>query len=140
MPSVSGLSHIDLTVSNARRSADWYRTALGLQQVYETESPDMFAGHQITMIEPSSGLLITMIQHERAEPGPFSEFRAGLDHLALAVQSRDDLEAWVEHFDRVAVEHSGITDMSYGSVLVFRDPDRIQLELALLTVAPPEPA
>jgi catechol-2,3-dioxygenase len=139
MPDLSGLSHIDLTVSNARRSADWYRRALGLQQIYETESPDMFAGHQVNMIEPSSGLLIGMIQHERAEPGSFSEFRAGLDHLAFAVQSREELEAWVEHFDRVGVEHSGITDMWYGSVLVFRDPDGIQLELALLTAAPPEP-
>jgi glyoxylase I family protein len=136
MPNVTGLSHIDLTVSDAQRSAAWYREALGLLQLYETESPDMFPGHQINMFDPSSGLIIGMIQHERAQPGAFSEFRVGLDHLSLAVQSRDDLEAWAEHFDRVGVDHSGITDMWYGSVLVFRDPDGIQLELALLTVAP----
>jgi catechol-2,3-dioxygenase len=140
MPNVSGLSHIDLTVSDSVQSAAWYKEALGLQQVYETDSPEMFAGRTINMIEPSSRLIISVVQHDRAERGRFSEFRAGLDHLALAVQSRDDLEAWLQHFDRVGVQHSGISDMWYGAVLVFRDHDGIQLELAALTVPPPEPA
>ena len=139
MPNVTGLSHIDLTVSDAERSAAWYRESLGLEQIYETDSPGTFAGRLINMVEPSTGLIISMVQHERSEPGAFSEFRVGLDHLALAVESRDDLEAWVEHFDRVGVQHSGITDTWYGSVLVFRDPDGIQLELSALTAAPPDP-
>jgi catechol-2,3-dioxygenase len=61
--------------------------------------------------------------------GDFSEFRVGLDHLALAVESRSELEDWVAHFDGHGVWHSAISDRQWGSVLVFRDPDNIQLEL-----------
>lgn len=58
-----------------------------------------------------------------------SEFRVGLDHLALAVDSRDELESWVDHLDECGVPHSEIHDMPYGSLVVFRDLDNIQLEL-----------
>jgi catechol 2,3-dioxygenase-like lactoylglutathione lyase family enzyme len=82
MPNVSGLSHVDLTVSDVERSAAWYQKSLGLRQVHESNPPEMFAGRTINMVEPSSGLIISVVQHERAEPGAFSEFRVGLDHLA----------------------------------------------------------
>ena len=46
--------------------------------------------------------------------------------------TREDLDAWAEWLDGMGVEHAGITDttdpMPY-SVLVFRDPDNIQLEM-----------
>jgi glyoxylase I family protein len=73
------------------------------------------------------------VQHERGDDGEFTEFRVGLDHLALAVDSRDELVEWVEHLERCGVAHSGISDMPYGSLIVFRDPDNIQLELFALT-------
>ena len=139
MPNLTGLSHIDLTVSDIGRSAAWYQGTLGLERVFETDAPDMFPGHLVNLLEPSSGLIISMVQHERAVPGEFSEFRVGLDHLAFAVPSRDDLETWVAHFDGLGVPHSGITDIWYGSVLVFCDPDGIQLELAALSALLPEP-
>ena len=56
----------------------------------------------------------------------------GLDHMAWGVASRQELERWAQWLDALQVEHSGITDVtgqrSY-SVIVFRDPDNIQLEL-----------
>lgn len=79
-----------------------------------------------------SGLMIGLMQHESGEDAQFSELRVGLDHLALAVASRDELERWMVHLDGCGVSHSGITDMPYGSVVVFRDPDNIQLELMAL--------
>lgn len=80
----------------------------------------------------ATGLTFGLIQHDVAEDGEFSEFRVGLDHLALAVGSRDELEKWVEHLDGCGVRHSEIHEMPYGSVVVFRDPDNIQLELFVL--------
>lgn len=53
--------------------------------------------------------------------------------------SRSDLEAWQSHLEAHGVVRSAtadkpstqppIADEAYGSVLVFRDPDNIQLEL-----------
>ena len=134
MPTFKGVSHFDLTVNDAERSAAWYRQVLELDQLHSTDSPDTFEGRMINLVH-STGLIISVIQHERSEPGAFSEFRVGLDHLAFAVDSRDELEDWVTHFDKLGVNHSGINEMGYGSVLVFRDPDGIQLELFCLTPA-----
>ncbi|MDQ6910604.1 MAG: hypothetical protein M3Z84_07470, partial [Actinomycetota bacterium] len=57
----------------------------------------------------------------------------------LRVPRRADLEAWQVHLETHGVERreaaagastqSPIADEAYGSVLVFRDPDNIQLEL-----------
>jgi glyoxylase I family protein len=47
----------------------------------------------------------------------------------LSVPSRADLETWQAHLQQLGVTHSPIADRPYGSVLVFRDPDNIQLEL-----------
>ncbi len=54
------------------------------------------------------------------------------------VPSRADLEAWQAHLEAAGVARaavadrpltqSPIADRPYGSVLVFRDPDNIQLE------------
>jgi glyoxylase I family protein len=48
------------------------------------------------------------------------------------VAARADLEAWASWLDELGIENSGVIDtdnpLSY-SVVVFRDPDNIQLEL-----------
>ncbi|MDQ3642463.1 MAG: VOC family protein [Actinomycetota bacterium] len=43
--------------------------------------------------------------------------------------SRADLDEWKLWFEKLEVVHSPIVDRDYGSVLCFKDPDRIQLEL-----------
>ena len=40
-----------------------------------------------------------------------------------------ELVEWTHRFDELGVRYSPIADVSYGSVLVFRDPDNIQLEM-----------
>ncbi len=53
----------------------------------------------------------------------------GLDHLAFACESREQLTRWVEHLDGLGVGHSGVQDAAYGSAISFRDPDGNALEL-----------
>jgi len=75
----------------------------------------------------------------------FSRLPAGTKRIktilisSLAVSTRADLEAWQMHLEEMGVEkaptadrpctQSPITDRPYGSVLVFRDPDNLQLEM-----------
>jgi hypothetical protein len=65
---------------------------------------------------------------------------AGISHIDLTVTDvqrserfyTDVLgfdERWQEHLDRHRVTYTPIVHTSYGVVLVFRDPDNIQLEL-----------
>jgi glyoxylase I family protein len=136
MPSFSGVSHVDLTVRDAERSAAWYERVLCMKRLGdlpEHATPGVAARVE-QVLSPTAGMTFGLIQHDVTEDGEFSEFRAGLDHLALAVAGRDGLEQWVAHLDECGVPHSEIHDMPYGCVLVFRDPDNIQLEL--FAVAP----
>jgi len=48
-----------------------------------------------------------------------------------ASPAADEVHVWVAHFDRVGVAHSPIAEDPFGPVLVFRDPDNIQLELVV---------
>ena len=135
MPDFTGVSHVELTVRDADLSATWYERVLCMQRLGEFPeyaTPGVSA-RVVHVVNPTAGLDFGLIQHDSGEDGEFSEFRVGLDHLALAVKSRDELEKWVEHLDGCGVPHSGISDHAYGSVLVFRDPDNIQLELFALS-------
>jgi len=134
MPEFTGVSHIELTVRDADRSGAWYERVLGMTRL---DIPDEYrtpgvAARIANLIHPRTGLNINLMQHEAGDEAVFSELHVGLDHLALAVESREELESWVRHLDDCAVEHSPISDMPYGAVVVFRDPDNIQLELFAL--------
>jgi catechol-2,3-dioxygenase len=83
--------------------------------------------------------MLVLHRHD-ANPGEqFSERRNGLDHVGFIVSSRSELNNWQEHLAEIGVRQmqtadepctqSPICDASYAAVLVFRDPDNIQLEL-----------
>lgn len=73
------------------------------------------------------------LHHHNDNPGqPFRENCTGLDHISFRVAEHADLAAWAAWLDEQGVEHSGVIDTTSPapySVLVFRDPDNIQLEL-----------
>ena len=84
-------------------------------------------------------LVIVLHRHDTNDSALFGETTTGLDHVGLAVAGRADLEAWQAHLEANGVVRSDTADRpltqspianeAYGSVLVFRDPDNIQLEL-----------
>jgi hypothetical protein len=49
--------------------------------------------------------------------------------VSFGVPQRADLDSWAEHFKKLNVFQSPINDQEGYAVLVFRDPDNIQLEL-----------
>ena len=55
----------------------------------------------------------------------------GLDHVCFSVGSRDELEQAIVVLDEHKVSHGEIVDLSGLAiyVLMFRDPDNIQIEL-----------
>ena len=91
------------------------------------------------LADPEWTLMFALHRHDANRGEPFAETRTGLDHVGFLVPTRDDLERWQEHLQRHGVvraeradkplTQSPISDQPYGSVLVFRDLDNIQLEL-----------
>ncbi|GAC1473558.1 MAG: VOC family protein [Chloroflexota bacterium] len=130
------LHHIALTVSDLDASIEWYQKVFGL--TYRLEE-----GHQggtgKLLADDAWQMVVVLHRHDSNEKERFKETRTGLDHLGMAVGTRDDLESWQTHLEKMGVKkspaanrpctQSPITDRPYGSVLVFRDPDNIQLEM-----------
>jgi glyoxylase I family protein len=128
MPRISGAHHIALTVRNAEKSAEWYCVLFGMQVVMEDENPSV---RFRVLAHPESGWVVGVRQYPGHEDGTFDEFRIGLDHFAFAVSSRSELEAWEGRLEEVGVPFTPIAETPIGSVIVFRDPDNIQLEFWL---------
>src|ERR1700730_9997565 len=110
-PSFRRAIHLGLTVRDRDASADWYEQALGFQFVKEFE-----AGiPRILLLHPESGFLVGLYSHPGASGDGFSPVRTGLDHFALEVERRDDLDAWARHFDSLGVGHSPVRELGHSS-------------------------
>jgi glyoxylase I family protein len=128
MPELAGISHIDLTVTDRDRSERFYTEVLGFEVVRRVDQPDL--GFRLADLRhPGVPVEMCVRQPTAGDGSPFDEFRTGLDHLSFLVPSRAELERWQEHLERNGATYTPIVDAPYGAVLVFRDPDNIQLEL-----------
>jgi catechol 2,3-dioxygenase-like lactoylglutathione lyase family enzyme len=127
MPGIAG-QIVNLTVSDADRSAAWYCDLLDMEETSRYVQPD---GHVelVHLAERLSGVELCLVDH-RPGQAAFDEFRIGLDHLEFLVAHRDDLDMWAARLDELGIRHSGIKEPSYTSnaMVTFRDPDNIQLE------------
>lgn len=126
-PRIAGISHVDLSVTDLARSTAWYRELLGMVDLFGGRNDER--GYEVTyMMEPNSGVIMGFECHDADTGSPFDERRVGLDHLSWAVDSREQLDGWLARLDERGIPHSGITEEDMWDVLVFRDPDNIQLE------------
>jgi glyoxylase I family protein len=119
--------HVALTVTQVKRSVDFYTSLLGFQ-------PIMDLGERMLLHNGSMVLAITP-PSDPAQSKPsdrFNENRVGLDHLSFSVGTRADLDQALRTLDEHGVPHGEIKDLGAGMsiyVLALRDPDNIQIEL-----------
>lgn len=130
------LHHIAITVTDVDASVRWYESVFSIK--LQMDVPHQ-GGVGKLLADEAWQLAIVLHRHDTNDGSPFQETVTGLDHIGFVVPTRGDLEAWVSHLEANGVVISGaadkaltqsaIADEPYGSILVFRDPDNIQLEL-----------
>jgi glyoxylase I family protein len=128
--------HIALTVTDVDASVRWYEDVFGIR--FQMDAPHE-GGVGKLLADENFELVIVLHRHDNNDGGLFAETTTGLDHVGFAVPTRGDLVAWQDHLEGHGVARSEaadkpltqspIADTVYGSILVFRDPDNIQLEL-----------
>ena len=118
-----------LSVSDLDRSISFYCDVLGgavMREPYDGDSPS-FSGRMALVAFGVFGL--DLFEHAENAGEAFQPARAGLDHLALATQSVEELAQWASWLDTCGVSHSVVRDAGgFGSMFDFADPDGIQLE------------
>lgn len=129
-PALVGIHHLGLTVRNVDASESWYVAVLGMARVFVEPHPSG-GGHTVVMTRPGTALFFGLDHHPQADLQPFDARRSGLDHLALRVGSRSDLDAWVVHLDAIGIAHGSIHENAEPALasLVLHDPDGIPIEL-----------
>ena len=126
MPEFAGLSHVSLSVRDRDASRAWYGDVLGFRVIDDVHEDSY---DEWVLVHPGSGVILCLQQHRRNRGEEFDPSRTGGDHVALRVASRADLDEWERWLEKKEVVYSPAVDREYGSVLCFKDPDRIQLEL-----------
>jgi catechol 2,3-dioxygenase-like lactoylglutathione lyase family enzyme len=128
-----GTNHVALCVTDVDRSADWYCELLGLTVVSNERNvgPPYFTDVRYRGLFDLTTLtyVIALHEHPQGAQGPFDPRHLGLDHIGFSVPEREDLDDWVSRLDAKGVPHSGIIEAPYATVVPFRDPDDIALEL-----------
>jgi catechol 2,3-dioxygenase-like lactoylglutathione lyase family enzyme len=117
---ITGVSHIQLNVTDLEASTAWYKTVVGLTQLQA--APGKFA----SLAPEGGGFRLGLIET------PAADVHGRFGHLAIALESMDVLTAWVEHLDAIDVQHTAIKENPYTpgvfSIDVF-DPDGHEIEL-----------
>jgi glyoxylase I family protein len=125
-PTISGIHHLELTVRDLERSEAWYTRVLGFERIGGMDKDD----HSVVMLR-AGDLMVGLVQHTRTTDGDsFDERRIGLDHAGFSVASPEDVETWAARLDDQGVERTEVKDgaLPNSRVVIFRDPDGIQLE------------
>ncbi len=121
---ITGLSHVQLLVSDVAASAKWYSLVLGL--VPFADDPDI--GY-VALQHRGGRFVVVLTRAPASRAGTAEPAGEGLDHLALAVPDGAALEAWAAHLAEMGIDHAGVVLEGGHPSLQLRDPDGIALEL-----------
>ena len=123
---MTGLSHVQLRVSDVKASAGWYSAALGLEPFRSDDG----IGYVALRHRPSGVVVVLTSSPAPAAPAaPAAPDTGPLDHLAFAVPDASALEAWADHLTAIGIDHPGVVPEGGNPSLQLRDPDGTAVEL-----------
>jgi catechol-2,3-dioxygenase len=121
---VTGLSHVQLLVSDVRQSAEWYTAVLSLVPYAQ----DLEIGY-VALRQPRAGMVLVLTARHDAADASSQSGTGTLDHIAFAVSDGEALQDWAEHLSSLGIEHDGVVPENGRPSLQLRDPDGIAVEL-----------
>ncbi|TWP32865.1 VOC family protein [Leekyejoonella antrihumi] len=138
MPLISsaGFAHVRLTVTDIRRSKEFYDRVFGWPVAIDASdqaddpgvrtSREKFYGGTVYQTPQGTLFGLRPVGHEA-----FDADCTGLDHLSFTVTSRDELAAAATALSEAGIEHGQVTDLADAglAILSFQDPDNINIEL-----------
>jgi len=124
-PTLVGIHHLKLPVSNLAVSLRWWEAAFGArrQEHLDHVSPEGTCfGHILSVPGLEAPLELVLDAGHAAR-------RPAFDPVALAVETRDDLVSWAAWFDAVGLANSGLRRGLGGWLVMVRDPDETPVRL-----------
>lgn len=120
----SGVHHVTLRCTDLRRSRVFYVERLGLAPALDT--PEL-----LIVVAGATAIALRGPDARTAADDAFDPFRVGLDHVALACASEDELHRVADALAAAGIDSTGVKlDPTFQRRYVaFRDPDGIKWEL-----------
>ncbi|MCW3108213.1 MAG: bleomycin resistance protein [Segetibacter sp.] len=126
-PKTPGIHHVGLRCKDMIATKNFYQNVIGLHLALDT--PDL-------MGFVAGSVFIAFKKAAPQNPGDviFTPFNIGLDHIALACESEDELYRIASGLADASVENTGVKlDETLQKLYVaFKDPDRIQWEFYMI--------
>src|SRR5688572_10853532 len=107
-----GFHHVALTVNDLDTSARWYQEVFGFEALFSEEGEQRRA---VVMRVPATAITLGLVQHVGHGDAGFDPTRVGLDHVAIDVDSAEELEAWTGRLDQLGIKHSGVIPVPPGA-------------------------
>jgi glyoxylase I family protein len=128
----NSIAHVRLTVTDIERSRQFYESVFGWPVLIEVpENADEATRDQLSFLY--GGVIYdlggTLLGLRPVATDRFHEDRAGLDHIAFRLGSKDELDSAATHLDGLDIDHGPVKDIGPSYILEVRDPDNIALEL-----------
>ena len=120
---ISGVSHLQLVVTDVAASRTWYETVLGARR-FAGGGPD---DDYVALFHKGADVAIVLSQRA---PDAAAAPRVPLDHLAFAAADAAALQTWAEELTARGVAHGGVVDELGRPSLQLVDPDGISIEFA----------
>jgi catechol 2,3-dioxygenase-like lactoylglutathione lyase family enzyme len=124
VPELAGIHHVKIPVTDLSRSLDWYGRVFGLKVTWEFPDADGVVRGAAGEMPGLGAVLVAFRENPEAARGC-----QGFDPVGFAVQEPADLESWARHLDTQRISHSPVIEASIGWLLVFNDPDGLELHL-----------
>lgn len=128
----SHIEHVQINVTNKAQSFPFYKEFLTILEYKVVMEDDQVLG----MASKNDSIWIQQIEEKYKEGTPFHRKRTGINHIALWVSNKDDVDAVTEKFVKprkltqlyeTPKEFPEYTTGYYA--VFFEDPDRIKIEV-----------
>lgn len=125
-PKAAGIHHIALRCTNMSATKDFYQNVIGFSLALDSpEIIALVAGPVIVAFKPANATFSENV---------FNPFNIGLDHIALACETEDELHRVANELTTAGVENTGVKldETLQKKYVAFKDPDRIQWEFYMI--------
>ena len=130
-PSITGIAHVELSVTDLDRSVEWWCRLLGAKDVWRGANEK--GGYKAcAILEPVTRTVLAFTEHDTVKPVRFSPLIPGLDHLSFRVADLAAIDAWATWMDEIGVAHDPVNNNGQSVAVNLRDPDGIALEFYYL--------
>jgi glyoxylase I family protein len=127
---ITGLHHVTLIARNLEATTAFYRDLLGLALVEQSSNDDDPDARHFWFGDAvgSAGTMVSFLEYPNMPEGTVGV--GSTHHLALAVDSAEELEAWRDYLRGRGVQTTDVFERGRFRSLYLRDPDDHILELA----------